>query len=72
MLQYLHFSNFKRETAPFIMSVPYVDFITRFSLYVLFILMLVLEKSFFGEKELLVLPPGCTLFVTLRQLASLI
>ena len=32
--------------------------------------MLVLEKSFFGEKKLLVLPPGCTLFVTLRQLAS--
>ena len=25
MLQYLHFSNFKRETAPFIMSVPYID-----------------------------------------------
>ena len=33
--------------------------------------MLVLEKSFFEEKELLVLSPGCTLFVTLQQLASL-
>ena len=33
--------------------------------------MLVLEKSLFGEKELLVLPPGCTLFVTLQQLTSL-
>ena len=25
MLQYLHFSNFKRETDPFIMSVLYID-----------------------------------------------
>ena len=40
-------------------------------LYALFILMLVFENSFFGEKELLVFPRGCTLFATLQQLASL-
>ena len=35
----------------------------------LFISMLVLEKMFFGGKQLPVLPPGYTVFVTLQKLA---
>ena len=35
----------------------------------LFISMLVLEKDFFGGKQLPVLPPDYILFVTLRKLA---